>query len=136
MARAFKSIDGEEINTQFNGRFRMSDSGAFMQYDYPRFFQLRDDRTGGITRRFNNPDTFGYDDAGVGMVIWWDEGGEEGEVYGEGGSGQGAAFADFGAEGFGVGLREGCELVLLVIEWRRRRKREEEHLLFLGLRRC
>ena len=110
MARTFKSIDGEEIHAQFYSRFCMSDSGAFMQYYYPRFFQLRDDRTGGVTRRFNNPDALGYDNAGVGVVVWWNESGEEREIYGEGRFGHGAAFADFGAEGFGVGLREGCEL--------------------------
>ncbi len=110
MACAFEAIDAKEIHPEFDGAFGVSDRGAFMEDDYAGFFQLRDYGAGGVAGRFDDADAFGDDDGGVAVVVWGDEGGEEGEVYGEGRFGKGAAFADFGAQGFGRGLGEGGEL--------------------------
>ena len=110
MACTFEAIDTKEIHPEFDGAFGMSDCGAFMKDDYACFFQLRDHGAGGVAGRFDDADAFGDDDGGVAVVVRWDEGGEEGEVHGEGRFGEGAAFADFGAQGFGRGLGEGGEL--------------------------
>lgn len=104
MARALEAVDGEEIDAELDGRFGVSDRGAFVQDDDARGFELRDDGAGGVAGCFDDSDAFGYDDGGVGVVVWGYEGGEEGQVDGERGGGQGAAFTDFGPEGFGGGL--------------------------------
>ncbi len=104
MAGALEAVDGEEIDAELDGRFGVPDRGAFVQDDDARGFELRDDGARGVAGCFDDSDAFGDDDGGVGVVVWGYEGGEEGQVDGEGGGGQGAAFTDFGPEGFGGGL--------------------------------
>jgi len=45
----------------------------------------------------------------VGVVIWWDHGREEGDIYSKGVGGHLTASPDLLAEVFGGGLREGSE---------------------------
>lgn len=104
MARALEAVDGEKIDAKLDGRFGVPDRGAFVQDDDARGFELRDDGARGVAGCFDNSDAFRDDDGGVGVVVGGYEGGEEGQVDGEGGGGQGAAFTDFGPEGFGGGL--------------------------------
>ena len=44
------------------------------------------------------------------MVVWGNEGGEEGQVYGEGRGGHGTTFADLFTKVFGARLGERGEL--------------------------
>lgn len=56
----------------------MPDRGAFVQDCDAGGFQLRDDGARGVAGCFDDADAFGDDDGGVGVVVGWDEGGEEG----------------------------------------------------------
>lgn len=110
MARALEAVDGEEVDAEVDGALRVPDRGAFVQDGAAGGFQLLDDGTGGVAGRFDDPDAGVDDGLGVAMVVWRDEGGEEGQVYGEGVGGHRFAALDLSAEVGGGGLREGCEL--------------------------
>ena len=73
-------------------------------------FQLLDHGARTISCGLDDADAFVDDCLCVAVVVRRDERGEEGEVYAEGESGEGFAALDFGAEGRGGGLSEGCEL--------------------------
>lgn len=115
VARALEAVDRQEIHPEVDGALRVPDRGAFVQDGAAGGFQLLDDRAGGVTGRLDDPDARVYDGLGVTVVVWWDEGGEEGQVYGEGVGGHGFAALDLGAEVSGRGLREGCELGELLV---------------------
>lgn len=111
VAGAFEAVDGEVVDAQADGGLRVSDRGAFVEDLAVGGFELLDYRAGGVAGCFDDADPLVDHHLRVGGVVRWDHGGEEGEVYGEGGGGHGATAADLFAEVFGRGLGEGCELI-------------------------
>lgn len=107
MPRTLKPINTQKIDSQLNRALRMPDRRALMQDHTPRSLQLLDDRPGGVARGLDDADAFLDDDARVGRVVGGLQGGQQGQVHGEGVGGEGAAFADLGAQVFGGGLGEG-----------------------------
>lgn len=108
VTRAFKPVNGQEINAQFHSGLGVSDSRALVQDGCVCFLELLDDRAWVVACCFDDLDALVDDDLCVGGVVWRDESGEEGYVYAEGVLRHGAASADFFAEVFGGGLGEGC----------------------------
>ena len=128
---AFESIDGQEVDPEFYSGLRVPDGGAFVDDDAAGVFELLDDRARGVSGGFDDADAGGDDGGGVGcvfgrvrdvgvvgerggwggtVVVGGDEGGEQGQVYGEGTGGHRAAAGDLGGERGRGGLGEGCEL--------------------------
>lgn len=87
MARAFEPINAQEINSELDRRLRMADGGALVENCTAGFFQLFDHRPGGVACCFDDCDAFVYDGLGVAVVIWGNEGGEQGYVDAERGFG-------------------------------------------------
>ena len=84
MPCALEAVYRQEIDAEGDGAAGMPDRGAFVQDCAAGVFQLCDDGAGGVAGCFDDGDV-GVDDClGVGAVVWGDEGGEEGQVYGEG----------------------------------------------------
>ena len=105
MPGALEPVDRQEIHAEVDGALGVPDRGAFVEDGAAGRFQLPDDRPGGVTGRFDNLDPFVYDGLRVAVVVWRDEGGEEGQVHAEGVRGHGPAALYLFSEVRGGGLR-------------------------------
>ena len=102
---AFEAVNGEEVDAEVYGALRVPDRGAFVQDGAAGGFQLLYDGAGGVASCFDDGDAGVYDGLGVAVVVGWDEGGEQGQIYAEGAVGHGFAALDLGEEVGGGGLR-------------------------------
>ena len=84
----------------------MPNRRALVQDDAPSFFQLPDHRPGGVPRRLDDADALGEDGARVGWVVGRRQRRQQRQVDGERLRCERFAFADFGAQRVGTGLRE------------------------------
>lgn len=104
MPGALEAVDAQEIHPEIDGRLRVPDGGAFVKDGAPGCLQLLDDGPRGVSGRLDDADP-GVDDClGVAVVVGRHEGGEEGQVHGEGTLCHGAAALDLVAEVGGAGL--------------------------------
>ena len=110
MPRTFEPINAQEVDPKLDSTLSMPYCGAFMQDDAACGFQSLDDWTGAVACGLDNVDAFFDDNASVGMVVWWDERGEECEVDAERVGSERSAAANFGAEIFRSRLSESREL--------------------------
>lgn len=78
MAGALEAVDGEEVDAELDGALGVPDRGAFVQDGAVGGFELGDDGAGTVAGCFDDSDAAFYDGEGVGVVVWRDEGGEEG----------------------------------------------------------
>lgn len=78
-----------------------------MQHDAPGLLELGDDGAWAVARGLDDADALVDDGLSVGAVVWRVDGGQEGDVDGEGVLGQGAALLDLLAEVLGRGEDEG-----------------------------
>ena len=128
MASAFKAINAQEIDAELDGGLGVADGSAFVKDGAAGGFQLFDDGARAVAGGFDDADAGVDDGLGVALeffspggvvevregrrevvvrtvVVGGDEGGEEGQVYGEGVGGHGAAAGDLFGEVRGGGLR-------------------------------
>lgn len=111
MTGTFKPINAQKVHTQLHRTQSMPNRRTLVQNHTRRvrLLQHLDHRARTIARRLHNPDAFLNHHAGVGAVVWRHHGGQESDVDAEGEFGHGSRAADFFAQVFGRGLREGCE---------------------------
>lgn len=104
VARALEAVDGEEVDAELGGGFRVADRRALVEHRAPRLLEHLDDGAGAVACGFDDADALVDDGLRVAGVVGRVDGREEGEVDAEGVLGHGAAAADFLAECVGGGL--------------------------------
>jgi len=110
VARTLETVNRQEIHAELNSALRVADRGALVQHDAVVLLDVFDDGTRRVAGCLDDADAFFDGNAGIGTVVGRVHGGQEGDVDAEGLGGLGLGFADFFAQVFGRGLREGCEL--------------------------
>lgn len=98
VAGALEAVDGEEVDAELDGGDGVTDGGALVEDGDAGALELGDDGAGGVASRLDNCDALVDDGLGVCAVVGGHEGGEEGQVDGEGVLSQGLAAADLGAK--------------------------------------
>lgn len=94
VAGALETVDGQEVDTQLDGRLGVADRGALVEDDDPRGLEEFDDGPGGVSRGFHHLDPFVYADLRVFTVGRGVHGREEGDVDAKRVLGHGSASSD------------------------------------------
>ena len=106
VAGAFETVDAEEVDAELNGALGMSNTCTLVKNDHTSLLELRDDRSGRVTRRLHDLDALIDNSLSVCAVVRGDHSGEKSDIHAEGVLSEGSAALDFFAQGGGRGEDE------------------------------